>query len=225
MADTKRVSVRDAAAKLAEHGIEAAEAYDRRTSRSDSEELRRVAVEPTVRVLVAGEFKQGKSSLVNAIAGAEVCPVDDDVATSVATAIRYSETPEAFAVFAGGDGPERRPIDASALPSWVTETGEDAATEGLQLVDVGVPAEPLRGGLVLVDLPGAGGLGSFHGAATLAALPYAQGVLFVSDAVQELTATERDFLATRRQSEPDRRPGEVEGRHPPGVAPHPRSRP
>ena len=196
MASTTRVSVREAAAKLAEHGMEAADAYGRPDLAARLRDLRRLTAEPTVRVLVAGEFKQGKSSLVNALAGTDVCPIDDDVATSVATAVRYAEAPEAFAVFAREDGnPERRAIDATALPSWVTETGEDAATEGLQLVEVGVPADPLRGGLVLVDLPGAGGLGSFHGAATLAALRHAQGVLFVSDAVQELTATERDFLA------------------------------
>src|SRR6266508_4242688 len=195
MASTTRVSVREAAAKLAEHGIEAAGAYGRPDLAARLRDLHRLAAEPTVRVLVAGEFKQGKSSLVNALAGTDVCPIDDDVATSVATAVRYAEAPEAFAVFVGEDGdPERRAIDATALPSWVTEGGEDAATDGLQMVEVGVPADPLRGGLVIVDLPGAGGLGSFHGAATLAAMRYAQGVLFVSDAVQELTATERDFL-------------------------------
>ena len=48
-----------------------------------------------VTVLVAGEFKQGKSSLVNAIVNAPVCPVDDDVATAVATVIRYAESSEA----------------------------------------------------------------------------------------------------------------------------------
>ena len=196
MASSTRVSVREAAARLAEHGIEAAGAYGRPDLAARLGDLRRLAAEPAVRILVAGEFKQGKSSLVNALAGTDVCPIDDDVATSVATAVRYADPPEAFAVFAGEDGnPERRPIDAAALPSWVTETGDAAATDGLQLVEAGVPADPLRGGLVLVDLPGAGGLGSFHGAATLAALRHAHGVLFVSDAVQELTATERDFLA------------------------------
>ena len=200
MTGTTRASAREAAAKLAEHGIEAADAYGRPDLAARLRDLQRLAAEPTVRVLVAGEFKQGKSSLVNALAGTDVCPIDDDIATSVATAVHYAEAPEAFAVFAGEDGtPTRKPVDAGALPSWVTEAGEMAATEGLQLVDVGVPADALRGGLVLVDLPGAGGLGSFHGAATLAALRHAHGVLFVSDAVQELTAAERDFLAAVSQ--------------------------
>ena len=38
-----------------------------------------------VRVLVVGEFKQGKSMLVNGLVGAPVCPTFDDVATAVPT--------------------------------------------------------------------------------------------------------------------------------------------
>ena len=47
------------------------------------EAARRRLQDPHVRVLVVGEFKQGKSQLVNALVNAPVCPVDDDVATSV----------------------------------------------------------------------------------------------------------------------------------------------
>ena len=34
----------------------------------------------SVHVVVVGEFKQGKSSLVNALLNADICPVDDDIA-------------------------------------------------------------------------------------------------------------------------------------------------
>jgi hypothetical protein len=52
----------------------------------------------------------------------------------------------------------------------------------------------LAGGLELVDTPGVGGLQSVHGAATMAALPSADAVLLVSDASQEYTAPEMEFL-------------------------------
>ena len=45
-----------------------------------------------MRVLVVGEFKQGKSQLVNALVNAPVCPVDDDIATAVPTVVRHAET-------------------------------------------------------------------------------------------------------------------------------------
>ncbi len=49
-------------------------------------------------------------------------------------------------------------------------------------------------GLEIVDTPGVGGFNSVHGAATMAALPSADAVLMVSDASQEYTAPELEFL-------------------------------
>jgi len=56
----------------------------------------------------------------------------------------------------------------------------------------------LASGLVVVDTPGVGGLGSAHAAASLAAISIADAVLFVTDASQELTRTEVDFLCRAR---------------------------
>src|SRR5690606_40618541 len=62
---------------------------------------------------------------------------------------------------------------------------------------------PISGGLVLVDTPGVGGLGSAHGAATMAAVAGADAVVFVSDAAQEYTRPELDFLASAMQMCPN----------------------
>jgi len=48
-------------------------------------------------VAVVGEFKQGKSTLVNALLRTQVCPVDADEATAVPTLVRHGKTPEALA--------------------------------------------------------------------------------------------------------------------------------
>jgi hypothetical protein len=57
-----------------------------------------------------------------------------------------------------------------------------------------MPRRLLEGGLVLVDTPGVGGLGSAHAAASLAAIAMADAVLVVTDAAQELTRSELDFI-------------------------------
>ena len=49
----------------------------------------RVARTDTV-VCVVGEFKKGKSALINALIGTDVCPVDDDLATMTVTVVRHS---------------------------------------------------------------------------------------------------------------------------------------
>jgi hypothetical protein len=180
---------------LAEHGIEASLSGDRPDLADRLGELQETARRATVRVLVAGEFKHGKSSLVNALVGADVCPVDDDIATAVPTALHNAPELVAVAVTVDEDGTEQREVlDVAALPEHVTEGGRRDGPPAV-LVEVGVPSAALDGGLELVDLPGAGGLGSLHGAATLAELHGTTAAIFASDAVQELTAPELAFLA------------------------------
>src|SRR5215471_3586341 len=78
-----------AAIAVVEHGLRACEAYRRPDLGERLGAARRRLADPGIHIVVAGEFKQGKSSLVNALVGAAVCPVDDDVATAVPTYVRH----------------------------------------------------------------------------------------------------------------------------------------
>src|ERR1700709_2759525 len=91
-----------------ELAIQGARAYQREDLAERLSSARRLLADSTVMVHVVGEFKQGKSSLVNALLTAPICPVDDDIATAVSTEIRYSEQVSATASFEsleGTDGP------------------------------------------------------------------------------------------------------------------------
>jgi uncharacterized protein YbcI len=149
-----------------------------------------------VRVVVVGEFKKGKSMLVNALVGAQVCPVFDDVSTSVPTAVRHAETPTVTLVRtpdASGTA-QRHSIPVEQLANYACEQGNPGNRERLDHIEVGIPRQLLASGLELVDTPGVGGLSSVHAAATMATLPSADAVLLVSDASQEYTAPEMEFL-------------------------------
>ena len=149
---------------------------------------------PSTIVCVVGEFKQGKSSLVNALLGTQVCPVDDDLATSAITLVRYGEQAGAV-VRRKVDGKDvSDPIPVGDLGSWVSEVGNPKNHKGVERVEVTVPSPFLKQGLVIVDTPGMGGLGAGHAAATLGFLPFADGLIFVSDASAELSQPEVDFL-------------------------------
>ena len=189
-----------------------------------------------VRVLVVGEFKQGKSLLVNGLVGAPVCPVRDDVATSVATVVSHAPQP-AITLRARVQGPDGRstvrPVQrtevpvaamAEALAGYVTERGNPGNRRGLAEVEARLPCRLLAGGLQIVDTPGVGGLRSLHGAATMAALPTADAVLLVSDASQEYTAPELEFLRQAIRLCPNVVCVAHEDRHVPGVAPDRRAR-
>jgi len=149
---------------------------------------------PSTVVCVVGEFKQGKSSLVNGLLGQAVCPVDDDLATAAITLVRFSEDPAAVVRTRDGDQQTATQIAVAEVLDWVSEAGNPDNVKRVERVDIGVPSPLLRQGLVLVDTPGMGGLGAGHAAATLAFLPFADGLIFVSDASAELSEPEVAFL-------------------------------
>jgi GTPase SAR1 family protein len=188
------------AAKVVSTGIRACEAYGRPDLAVRLTKAQRTLANPSVHVVVVGEFKQGKSSLVNALVGATVCPVDDDVATAIPTYVRQGEQPSAELIF-DGEPQVREPIALEDVRRWVVE---DPAVQDLAVTrrpsgaEVRLPRKLLAGGLVLVDTPGVGGLGSAHAAASLAATSMADALIFVSDASQELTRSEVDFLRRAR---------------------------
>ena len=150
--DATRAAVEDVIALAAELG------------REDLVERLRIAVarmtRPATVVCVVGEFKQGKSSLINALLERDVCPVDDDLATSVITIVRHGPEP-AVEVRRRDEGTiVVEPVAVSELRSWVTEEGNPGNERGLERVDILAPAPLLEDGLVIVDTPGMDGLGA-----------------------------------------------------------------
>jgi hypothetical protein len=154
---------------------------------------------PNTIVCVVGEFKQGKSSLVNGLLGANVCPVDDDLATSAITLVRFGEQTAATVRRKQGDEQIAEQVPVNELSQWCSERGNPGNHKGVQRVELAVPSAMLKQGLMIVDTPGMGGLGAGHAAATMAFLPFADGLVLVSDASSELSAPEIDCL--RRASE------------------------
>ena len=173
---------------------------------------------PSTVVCVVGEFKQGKSSLVNALLGQNVCPVDDDLATSAITLVRYGEeasavvrrrVPSAGATLPPGGGHPTireaarswsRQVAVDDLHQWVSEAGNPGNHKAVERVEIATPSAAAEAtGSSWSTRPGMGGLGAGHAAATLGFLPFADGLIFVSDASAELSAPEIEFL--RRASE------------------------
>ncbi|KJL40857.1 MULTISPECIES: dynamin family protein [Microbacterium] len=154
--------------------------------------------DPHVRVIVVGEFKQGKSKLVNALVNAPACPVDDDVATTVPTMVGYAPEPSAT-VLVQPEGESRGELRRQEIPlgelaDYVSAKGNPDNVRRIVSAEVLLPREILRGGLRLVDSPGVGGLDSRSALLTLSALSSAHAVILVSDASQEYTEPEMQFL-------------------------------
>jgi hypothetical protein len=149
-------------------------------------------------VVVVGETKRGKSSLVNALLAApDLSPVDAHVATTSYLVFRHGERTTAGALLPGSD--QLVPVPVGALRQWATAQGglpDDQPPP--RMIEITHPA-PLLTNLVLIDTPGVGGLVAAHGEIALAAVREATALLFVVDASAPFTQPELDFL--RRASE------------------------
>jgi GTP-binding protein EngB required for normal cell division len=145
-----------------------------------------------LRVLVAGEAKRGKSTLINALLGRGVLPAGVTPLTAVATTVRYGDDPHAEVRFADGHD-EKQPL--SALPELVTERGNPGNRRHVAAVTVYLDAPVLAGGVELVDTPGTGSVFAWDTAAAHEALETMDAAVFVLTADPPVSAAERDLYA------------------------------
>lgn len=146
-------------------------------------------------VVVAGEFKQGKSSLINALINEPgLFPVDIDITTNLVSTITYGQQ-ETISVLLGERGKEKvQMIQRNEIPDYVTEQRNRSNARQARMLVMETPNSELKQGLVLVDTPGVGGLNVEHTEVAYAFIPNADAVLFVSDAFAPLSSKELDFV-------------------------------
>src|ERR1700733_13346945 len=145
-----------------------------------------------LRVLVAGEAKRGKSTLISALLGRAVLPAGVTPLTAVATTVRYGDDPHAHVRFSDGYE-EKQPL--SALPHLVTERGNPGNQRHIAAVTVYVDAPLLADGVELVDTPGTGSVFAWDTAAVHEALEAMDAAVFVLAADPPVSAAERDLYA------------------------------
>ncbi|MBX6386424.1 MAG: dynamin family protein [Microbispora sp.] len=147
-------------------------------------------------VVVVGEKKRGKSSLINAIIDRPgLLPVDADVATNVHLTVRHAEEPVARVFDDAEDAGRAISIDDIAEYGALDPLTQTPRHPGVRHVEVGLPSPLLAEGLILIDTPGVGGLVAGHTALTLAVIDRADALLFVVNGSSEFTESELQFLA------------------------------
>jgi len=181
-------SIRALAESVLSVATEAAAAYQRPELAAILQRRHERLLSNTVRVVVVGEFKAGKSSLVNAALRADLCPTDDAIATAVPTIVRYGSTVTAVGLTAESNETKRVQIPVDARFSEIREDGRSEPK--YSAIELTLPRPILAAGLEIIDTPGIGGLNSTHTAAAIAAAEQAEAAIFVTDASQELSRPE-----------------------------------
>jgi replication fork clamp-binding protein CrfC len=188
--DTKKVVL-----ELIDHTSKIADAQQRGDLVERLARARRRIGDPQIRVVIAGQLKQGKSQLLNSLLNMPVARVGDDESTVLATVVSYGEQASARLVVSRGEGeePELIEIPTADLRNDLRRAPQARGREVLR-VEVTAPSPLLKGGLAFIDTPGVGGHGQPHLSATLGLLPDADAMLMISDTSQEFTEPEMTFL-------------------------------
>jgi small GTP-binding protein len=166
-------------------------------------------------VVVLGEFNHGKSTFINALLGTPLLPTGITPTTALLAHVTHGARATATAVTENGD---RAAIDAAALADHLTvdglakaETKPDGNGTGkgkaggkakkpigaIHHIEITHPSPLLANQLTIVDTPGVNDINEQRADITYGYLPRADAAVFLLDATQILTASERQFLEER----------------------------
>jgi hypothetical protein len=142
-------------------------------------------------VACVGQFKRGKSTLVNALVGEAVLPAGVVPVTSVVTVVRWGERRAARVRFGHRAWED---CDPGALETYVSEEHNPGNEKDVTGVEVFVPSPLLAGGLCLVDTPGIASVSVAGTAATRAFVPHVDAALVVLGADPPISGAELDLV-------------------------------
>lgn len=140
---------------------------------------------------VVGDFKRGKSTLINALLGRVCVPMNVLPETASVNRLTYAPEPYAQALLQNG---ARIRLEEGELNRDRLEALIKTLPAPILHTDVGVPAEALQG-LTIVDTPGLNDASGERDAQVIGAVLAADAVLYVTTALAPLSESERAFLA------------------------------
>ncbi len=139
-----------------------------------------------------GQFKRGKSSLLDALLGEMILPIGVVPVTALPTVVRYGHERSARVLI----GEEWREISIDDLPSYVSEEENPANEKRVLAVEVFVPGELLATGMCLVDTPGLGSVFEASTATTYEFVPHIDAALVVLGADPPISGEELSLVTS-----------------------------
>ncbi|GFN31621.1 dynamin family protein [Paenibacillus xylaniclasticus] len=148
-----------------------------------------------LRIVVLGEFNNGKSTLVNALIGQQLLPMDVTPTTALIHWIVADEEEERRAEVLYENG-EVQLIDATAqaLQEWSAQHANESSATSVVGIELHMPMRGIDQGTIIVDTPGLNDLNEQRSDITYRYIPNADVVIVVLHALQPLRATEREYL-------------------------------
>ena len=187
-----------------DHLIENLESLYRLTSHRKNETVGKAIQELELKLLeghfnlaVLGQFKRGKTTLINAMLGSQLLPTAVVPLTSIITLIKYGKNLHIEVLFKNGT---RNEIILEELPDYVTERGNPENQKGVQYVEVHYDSPYLRDGVQIVDTPGIGSTYQHNTAVTYNYLSKVDAAVFLVGVDPPISQVEYDFLNDIRKN-------------------------
>jgi GTPase SAR1 family protein len=172
------------------------EASDAQSVRVEAADIRDRLSRWQVTVAVIGQFKRGKSSLINAWIGQDLLPVGILPTTGTVVRIRAGARERAVVRFADGS---QREIPVEEVGLYVDEASNPANRLGVRDVLIETSGLTLPAWLEIVDTPGIGSTVQGASEAARAYLPWVDLAVFVLSPETPITADERQYLVEAGQ--------------------------
>jgi hypothetical protein len=142
-------------------------------------------------VACVGQFKRGKSTLLDALVGESILPIGVLPVTTVPTVLRYG-TERAARVLIKNRWQTIRPED---LGRYVSEEFNPENQKAVAGVEVFLPSPLLAAGMCLVDTPGVGSVFTGNTEATKAFIPQIDAAILVVGADPPISGDELALIA------------------------------
>lgn len=141
-------------------------------------------------LVILGEFKRGKSTLINALLGENVVPSAITPETITINRIFYGDEPDVSIITQSG---KRYRLDADELRRKKLEGIIEQLGESVRYIDVKKPCKWLEE-LMIVDTPGMGDMFARFDEEVISYVARADALLYVTSALAPLSASEQRAL-------------------------------
>ncbi len=161
------------------------------TAKSIGDTIEKIAKEH-FEVAIVGEFKRGKSTLINALLGQEVLPADVLPATATLNRVTYSETPYVMVEYKNGNTEK---VDINRLADYVTKLSYESEkkAETVKQATVYYDTDFCKNNVDIIDTPGLNDDEQMTNV-TLSILPEIDAAVFVISANSPFSQFEKEFL-------------------------------
>lgn len=141
-------------------------------------------------ISVFGQFKRGKSTLINAVLGEDVLPVGIVPVTSVVTQIKCGEK---SALLSDAEGTREIPFEE--LYQYINEQHNPNNIKRVDSVLIRYPSELLSTGITIVDTPGVGSMHKHNSDAAYSFVKSSDAVIFMLSVDSPINEIESGFLS------------------------------